>query len=531
MRLEKKSLIAITVGSLIALYLVISLYFTSHFYPRTTINSVNAGGHSISGVIGKLVGVSDNYTLTVTEEDGTTHTYNKNELGLKVYATQQRVAAMLSNQSGFGWPVALIIPTSYDEYDVITCDDGAVSKIANKLVKEINATATPSQDAYVDFNGKEFVVVEEVYGNELDDAVVMEKIMSAVMSLKSEVKLDGESCYIKPALTKDAEEFKGDLQDKNRFVTATIEYEYGGNTVSVDPERKKNWYSFGASGISLNEEDIRDYVSELADTVNTVKKDKSLISTATGKNVKIVAGDYGWKLDEEAEFEQLKTDLLNGIEVKRSPVFSQEANSATGNDYGDTYVECDLSAQHMYFYVDGELYMDTDFVSGNVYLGRGTHPGAYFIKSKETERILRGPGYESFVHFWMPFHNGEGLHDATWRNSFGGHIYKGNGSHGCLNLPKDKAETFYNKLELGCPVLVFYSNDEDYFSDSAYKKAASLDAAIAGAMYDANPVAAIQNCRATYNSLSAEQKRCVKNYQLLQSLEAQIYSYMNGGVQ
>ena len=88
--------------------------------------------------------------------------------------------------------------------------------------------------------------------------------------------------------------------------------------------------------------------------------------------------------------------------------------------------------------------------------------GVYYIYTKERNRTLKGeinpstgkPSYESFVNYWMPFNEGIGLHDASWRSSFGGSIYYENGSHGCVNLPYSVAQALYDVLEVGTPVLV-----------------------------------------------------------------------------
>jgi len=55
----------------------------------------------------------------------------------------------------------------------------------------------------------------------------------------------------------------------------------------------------------------------------------------------------------------------------------------------------------------------------------------------------------------MPFNGGVGLHDASWRSTFGGKIYVTGGSHGCINLPRSAAETIYNNISAGTPVLVY----------------------------------------------------------------------------
>ena len=66
-----------------------------------------------------------------------------------------------------------------------------------------------------------------------------------------------------------------------------------------------------------------------------------------------------------------------------------------------------------------------------------------------------GGSYSSHVSFWMPFNGGQGLHDATWRSSFGGSIYRGSGSHGCVNCPYSTAAVLYKYVEEGFPVIVY----------------------------------------------------------------------------
>ena len=69
--------------------------------------------------------------------------------------------------------------------------------------------------------------------------------------------------------------------------------------------------------------------------------------------------------------------------------------------------------------------------------------------------MLKGEGYASPVKFWMPFNGGIGFHDASWRSSFGGSIYKSGGSHGCVNMPYDKAKELFENVYTGMPVICY----------------------------------------------------------------------------
>ena len=125
------------------------------------------------------------------------------------------------------------------------------------------------------------------------------------------------------------------------------------------------------------------------------------------------------------------------------------------DDIGNTYVEISLARQHMWFYKDGQLLVDTDVVTGNHNQGLDTHTGVYGIMYKERNATLVGENYSSPVKYWMPFYANTGIHDASWRTVFGGTEYINNGSHGCVNTPEANAEKIFNNIEKGVPVVVY----------------------------------------------------------------------------
>ena len=55
----------------------------------------------------------------------------------------------------------------------------------------------------------------------------------------------------------------------------------------------------------------------------------------------------------------------------------------------------------------------------------------------------------------MPFNGNIGIHDAGWRNKFGGNIYLTNGSHGCINSPPNLANTIFNNIDASTPVICY----------------------------------------------------------------------------
>ena len=125
-----------------------------------------------------------------------------------------------------------------------------------------------------------------------------------------------------------------------------------------------------------------------------------------------------------------------------------------GDETG-TFIEISIDQQHMWFYENGNLIVDTPVVTGNDDGDCNTPTGSYAIQSREVQMTLVGEDYESYVDYWLGFNGGIGIHDASWRDDFGGDIYQGNGSHGCVNTPFDKVQIIFEHVEVGTPVYVY----------------------------------------------------------------------------
>ncbi len=145
--------------------------------------------------------------------------------------------------------------------------------------------------------------------------------------------------------------------------------------------------------------------------------------------------------------------------------YSHKAKGTSDNDLGDVYVEISIDRQTMWCYKNGQLVVETPVVTGDISKeGRATPKnGCWPIFWKTTEYTMKGPKdangqpeYTAFVHYWMPFNGGVGIHDLASRgNNFGGDIYKTNGSHGCINTPLEAAKTIYETVSVGTPVIVY----------------------------------------------------------------------------
>ena len=248
------------------------------------------------------------------------------------------------------------------------------------------------------------------------------------------------------------------LNKISRYCSARVEYQFGNATEVLDGTTIVGWIRYDAvtSTIYLDRDKIREYIAGLAEKYDTYQKPREF-QTSSGDWVTVTGGNYGWLLDQEAEAEVLEHIIRSGASRARVPKFAHTAAGWSHSDLGDTYVEIDLTEQHVWLYVDGVQELSVECVSGTYTdEGRKTPEGTYTISYLESPAVLTGPDWYSPVSYWMPFNGGIGLHDANWRSSFGGDIFLYSGSHGCINLPLDAARTLYGHAYSGMPVIWYY---------------------------------------------------------------------------
>ena len=440
---------------LIGGYFAAGLRYRNAFLPGTVINGADVGGKTAEEVKDLIAQGINTYTLTLLERDGKTETITKEEIGLSA-GFDGSLEQIIGSQDPNTWLMAMIRGSEYNIEAMISYDSASLAERINSLECMKEENIVPPQDAYVSeyVSGQGYSIVPEVEGTELNPDLVLKKAEEAVQSLRTELSLDEEGCYKEPAVKSDDPQLKERADNLNRYVNVTVTYKFGDKQEVLDGDTIHQWLITDGGNMDISLEGVKGYVQTLATKYNTAYRAKTL-KTSYGPEVTITRGNYGWRIDQAAEAEQLIGIIRSGESQEREPVYAQTAASHGPNDYGDTYVEINLTAQHLYFYKEGKLLVESDFVSGNVARGYTTPPGAYPLTYKERNATLRGQGYASPVSYWMPFNGGIGMHDASWRSSFGGTIYKTNGSHGCINLPYAAAKTIYENISKGMPVLCY----------------------------------------------------------------------------
>jgi len=327
-----------------------------------------------------------------------------------------------------------------------------------RLLQQTNYIET--KNAYIDMSSPTLMIVKEVYGNQIDSEKLFEKIVSDIEQGVFVLNAAKEDYYKKPTIFSDDPQLLADQAHYRKYLDFQVLYDFGDRKEKVTPEILSGLMSYKDGQVTVHEEKVAEYVSGLAKKYDTIGSTR-LFESADGTMVSVKGGTYGFRLDQDSETKWLVSALQNGETQVRNPEYKQVGRSRTQNDIGSSYVEIDISAQHLWIYKDGIVKLSTDVVTGNVWRGKNTPTGTYYIFSKQRDRILRGPDYDgteyaSPVAYWMPFNGGVGLHDAPWRKAFGDDIYLVYGSHGCVNMPPWAAKSAFHLVDIGFPVVVHH---------------------------------------------------------------------------
>lgn len=444
-------------------YFGMAMYFNSHFMFDTKINGVDFSLKEVSEVESYMKKQVAGYTLTLEESDGSREVIKGSDIGIE-YDSGDRIKQLAEGQQKLLWVKSLWEPEEIEAKIGVKYDAAKLDKVVGNLKCMDKDNQTSSKNAYPAFKDGRFDVVPEVLGTKIDTEKFVAAVTEAINGFQDSVNLGEKDCYIMPKYVSDSKEVLEAAAKMNSYLGAQVTYELGSATEVVDSSVIADWVKVNKKNmkVSFKKDDVKEYIKKLAAKYDTKYKAKKF-TTADGDSVTVEGGSYGWLLDQDAEYKKLLDDIKKGKVSTREPVFKSKAASHDGAGVGNTYAEVDLTDQHMYFIKDGKVVLESDIVTGNPNKGNSTPQGVYTLSYKTRNATLRGErkadgsySYETPVKYWMPFNGGIGFHDANWQSSFGGDRYKSHGSHGCVNMPEEKAKKLYDLISAGTPVVCHY---------------------------------------------------------------------------
>ncbi len=446
--------IIVTIAGLILAYTKSSDYSSETLPQNTTINGVDCSGLTYEKAIGTLTDTWNQKTLYVVG------TLNDKLTEFTDFACTYDIADHISSIKSDHWLTAAFnhyihIPLSVR----IPMTIKSCGKTFKKQVMDSdfinNPNTTPSTDAYVDLSDPNFPIIPEKVGTAIDKDKFFQSILNQIQTGDLRLVYDEKEYIDIPKVTAEDKDLIKYQEFCRDYLGQKIVYKFGEDTVTISVEELNDLLDSDLSG-KADAKAVKKYVANLAKQYDNVGITRSF-KTLAGKNITVSGGTYGWKINQEEEVKKLTENIESHKDVSREPVYSHTGYGTYSRQLGNTYIDVDFSKQQVRYYLNGSLKFSCDVVTGNRARGNATPTGTYLIMNKIRNVVLRGEDYESPVSYWMGITpNGIGFHDASWRDTFGGDIWKTNGSHGCVNMPTDKIPQLYNQVKVGMPVVMHY---------------------------------------------------------------------------
>ncbi|MCR4599670.1 MAG: L,D-transpeptidase/peptidoglycan binding protein [Acetatifactor sp.] len=472
--MKKKIIIAlicilVPIGALgCAGYAYMSDYVKTRFAPNTWVDGVYCTGYTPEVVNEALLMGLTPPTVTITDAAGEQYSFDLADADMS-YDYSQSLTAYHKHQQEEGW-VSQIWQTNnittgkpYFQYD-----QAKVEEWWNSLPIVKAEAAEPVFEMKLE-DGT-YALTNTLAGH-LDVEKGLTEVENAITHGETEISLVDTECYFDYKLTAEQKKTEADYELLKDLEQCGLIYDMGAEKIIFDEKLMNSFIAKDRKGNPLKDEsgnfyyDLEKadaYMEDLCEQYHTYGVERTFkTSRESGDIVMVKPGNFGTEIDVEAEKEFLRDILSNSRKRKLTtnhvPTYIHETLYHGLDDTGGTYVEVDKLEQKIYFYMNGELMVTSGVVTGNVRTRHDTYEGAFCIQGKYKNRVLRGPGYASFVRRWMPIYKAIGLHDANWRKEkeFGGDTYKRNGSHGCVNMPDNTTDIIFDNIEIGTAVFIF----------------------------------------------------------------------------
>ncbi|MDS1003308.1 peptidoglycan binding domain-containing protein [Clostridium sporogenes] len=445
--------IGILIASIFLFYLLISVYFSNHFFFNTVINGVDVSLKAHGDADNIIRSYIKDYKLQLVERNGEVEEIIGQDIGVQ-YNEKNNISKIYHRKNSFKWIVSVFKNQNYYVKDLFIYNE---DKLENKIkqLSCLNGVVIEPKNVSFKYSNGSYEVVKEVYGNKINKDKLNEAIKMGISKGEKKLDLNEKLCYENPKYTLGSNKISKTKNLLNKYISTKIIYTFGSKNEILDGNIINEWLNVDENlEIVINEKAVLGFVESLGKKYDTVGVPRN-IKTSIDKIVEVEGGFYGWKIDRVYETIALLKNIKAGEVLQKEPIYIQKAVSRDKDDIGNTYVEINITRQHLWFYKDGKLITQGAIVTGNPNRGNATPVGTYMLNYKQKDAVLMGPTYEAKVTYFMPFNGDIGIHDASWRPSFGGDIYKRTGTHGCVNTPLHLAKIIFDNIEDETPIICY----------------------------------------------------------------------------
>lgn len=427
---KKQRIMFITAGAILLLACSfwqinkINKYSSQYFLDHTIINGINCSNMTLTEAKETLTERWNGHNFKIMKNGETLGEIQ--DLNLTYAIDQQLKRAM--NEPLFKRVFRYV--TKKKEVISITMTVAAENNHFRKQIEEMDflnrKSMVKTKDAHVDLSNRKFEIVKEVQGDNIDKSRFKEAVLKAIAAGNFTLEYNASDYYQQPKIYSTDPALNDYKAYCEKNYSQIITYRFYNKGYTVTPAELKSMITIKEGKRQVDEKAVEKFVSHLAITYDTLGTARKFQSTYKG-TISVTGGSYGYLIDQKKECQALIKDLKSEKDVSRKPIYSQIPYYTGGgtNDIGSSYVEIDISNQHLWLYQKGRVVIESPIVTGSLAGGYATPKGVYYLVYKAEGVNLRGrnsdgTAYNSPVKYWMPFYQDYGMHDASWRGDFGG---------------------------------------------------------------------------------------------------------------
>lgn len=437
----------VVLGVLVGSYAAGFSYFKTHYYPGTNVAGIDAGGMTADELTKAIDAQVQSYVAHV--DNGVFELdVSGSEVDLSCDA-RSFAQFVITCQDASSWPVEIVGANDHiRQASGVSFDQKKLSELVDEAVASYNSTAREPVAAtlVLDATGDSFVIVDEKDGTALDSQAVCAAVADALAALQTDVKLT-DADLIQPKYRSGDEAVANALERANATLDLTVPFVHEGEEyVRVGAKSFAPWLQVQDDlTLVVDQEAAADWAEEYvwqtadySDEQNVYSVDAAAFAASLSAAVHACNGD--------------SVDLPY-ITTPRYLSGGGTLNPTPWNPDLGRYIDVDKKSQTACLYDgSGQVLWEALVTTGNETADNGTPVGQFAIYDKKTDFMLLGSDkdndgefdYKVHVDYWMPFNEGVGLHDASWRTVFGGDEYVERGSGGCVNLSVESAAALYS---------------------------------------------------------------------------------------
>lgn len=437
-------IIGVVAGAM-TFFVLIYLYFGSHFYFGSTVANVAVGGLSVSKAEQKIRQETKQVEIELKGENQT--------VKLKIASPYKINRDYLKKNIRRG---EFRLPLKKDAKAQLVDAVNRASFLGGKAAK----------NARIIYADKKFKIESEKSGTIIDSVRIRKVLSEDFEKGNLQLEYDLADFYREPEITaKDLKQQKipQRLEEvRKRGIRLKM------NKKSIPLTEEMLAASIDEQG-NFDQTLIAEWVAVLERDYSTIYKSVDF-TNVHGQRLRYKnVGNYGWFIDIKQSAKTIAKKLKEP-DVKTIQLVLRGDTKKQPLHVTKNYVEVDLDNQKMYCFDNGKLVVETDVITGRYNKGTATVPGFHTIMDKRRNVDLSGVlttgdgTYNVPVDYWMPLLSyGQtiteiGLHDTDHKLQYFGQpgAYRTDlGSYGCINTPKAQVSQIYDYSFIGMPVFIY----------------------------------------------------------------------------